>query len=243
MNAKSFDDLGIPFPLFKGKVDDAYEYIGESTCSVCNNEKSHCFVLGIGCALMIKCGECGMENGLDAHDRKDINCYSCNSKVSFPIFNCENISICYECLREGKGAITKGSELGMISWEQSYNGITHGIRGMNRSDFEMIPLDDGWFGAKLDKSVIFELLRTPTFLTIQGEDWQFCCKDPMYYIGTWSRNDFCKNASDGNGKKYFERIIQKNVNGLWEDTLHDRTGIYIFECQHCKSQRAVWDLQ
>lgn len=242
MPKTTFNDLGIPFPLFEGPVEDAHEYQGECECSVCGTNHKHCFELSIGCALMVKCKKCGTENGLDADDREDGTCYSCGNSIPFPEIDSEEITICYDCLRTGKGAITKDTELGMISWEQTYSGITHGRPGMDRDDFEMIPTDSDWVGAKLDKSIMFELLRTPTYTTIQGEIWQFCCKQPMVFIGSWSREDFSTNSEDGNGEALFKSIIKNNVPGLWEDQLHDETGIYVFECKRCGAKRATWDL-
>lgn len=242
MSKTTFNDLRISFPLFEGKVKDASEYIGECKCSVCGKNQKHCFELGIGCALMIKCEKCSAENGLDADDREDGTCYSCGDPIPFPEDGDEEIAICYDCLRAGKGAITKDTELGMISWEQTYTGVTHGIPGMDRDDFEMVPTDSDWVGAKLDKDIMFELLRTPTYITIQGEKWQFCCKQPMVFVGSWSREDFSKYSEDGNSKAFFKSIIQDEVPGLWEDELHDETGIYVFECKHCGTKRAIWDL-
>jgi len=56
-----------------------------------------------------------VENGLDAHDRQDISCRSCGSTISFPASLMKmHIHICYDCLRAGKGAITKSTEFGMV---------------------------------------------------------------------------------------------------------------------------------
>ena len=243
MSETTFHNLGIPFPLFEGKVEEASEYIGARTCSVCRKDKKHCFELAIGCALMVKCDHCGAMNGLDASDRDDGTCFSCGSEIPFPLpKDEEEIVICYDCLREGKGSITKDTELGMISWEQTYSSVTHGIPGLEHSDFEMVPTDSDWVGAKLDKEIMYELLRTPTFITIQGEVWQFCCRRPMVFIGSWSRHEFTEHAEDGDGKALFKSIVQGEVPGLWEDQLHDETGIYVFECKQCGAKRATWDL-
>jgi uncharacterized protein CbrC (UPF0167 family) len=243
MPKTTFLDLGIPFPLFEGKVAEASEYIGACTCSVCKTNQKHCFELGIGCALMIACEKCGTINGLDADDRDNGTCFSCSNQIPFPSLDDEEeIAICYTCLRSGKGSITKDTELGMISWEQTCTGVTHGIPGMDRDDFEMVPTDSDWVGAKLDKDIMHELLRTPTFNTIQGEVWQFCCGQPMVFIGSWSRKDFSEYAEDGDGESLFKSIIQDEVPGLWENQLHDETGIYVFECKQCGVKRATWDL-
>jgi len=33
--------------------------------------------------------------------------------------------------------------------------------------------DSDWVGARLPPEMMFELLRTPAYATIQGEQWQF----------------------------------------------------------------------
>ena len=241
-SGKTFDDLGIPFPLFEAPVEDASEYVGPSTCSTCGKQGDHCFELEIGCALTVECSHCGTENGLDAYDREAGPCHQCGKEIAFPEVAEGAITICYACLREGKGAITKDTELGMVSWEQAYDGVTHGLPGLDRSDFEMVPKVDNWVGVRLDRQIMYELLRMPTYLTIQGECWLFCCRRPMVFLGCWSRDDFTRNAPDGDGKAYFSEIIQDDMPGLWEDQLHDVTGIYVFKCQNCDRLKANWDI-
>ena len=63
--AKRFAELGIPFPLFEGPSDQAAEYGGLGTCSLCGGHRQHCFQLEVGSALMLPCPTCGTENGLD----------------------------------------------------------------------------------------------------------------------------------------------------------------------------------
>jgi hypothetical protein len=64
----------------------------------------------------------------------------------------------------------------------------------------------------------------------------------MVFIGEWSREQFGLRASDGNGRRYFEEIVQDVVPGLWEDQLHDITGIYVFRCPSCDRETAHWDI-
>jgi hypothetical protein len=121
----TFDQLNIPFQLFKGPLDQAAEYCGVDDCSLCGDRQQHCFQLGIGCGLILPCPSCGTENGLDADDREDGSCRHCQTTVSFPAELLEDeIKVCYACLRSGKAAITKNTELGMISWEQAFFGFS-----------------------------------------------------------------------------------------------------------------------
>jgi uncharacterized protein CbrC (UPF0167 family) len=237
----TFAELGAPFPLFEAPVEDATEFIGASRCSLCDREAAVCFELGIGCAVMRECPTCGTLNGLDASDAESIDCRACQQLVVFPDLP-EQIVACYSCLRQGRAALTKDTELGMVSWEQAFEGVTHGIPGLARSDFELVPKESDWVGARLPDTTMFELLRTPTYLTIQGEQWLFCCKAPMVFVGSWSRDRFTKEAPDGDGRAYFESIVADPVPGLWEDQLHDATGIYVFRCPACRRLKAHWDL-
>jgi hypothetical protein len=64
----------------------------------------------------------------------------------------------------------------------------------------------------------------------------------MIYIGRWNREQFNRSAPDGNGRRYFEEVVQHVVRGLWEDRLHDSTGNYVFRCPSCARVTAHWDI-
>jgi hypothetical protein len=163
-----FRELGIPFPLFEGEVEGS-EYSGIGTCSLCTQRRRHIFALGVGCAVMFPCPRCGTVNGLRVCDRKGGPCRHCRSETMFPDIADEKILCCFSCLRAGKAALTKDTELGMISWEQAFEGVTHGVPGLNNPDFEMVPKEDDWVAARLLPEYMFELLRTPCYSTWQGE--------------------------------------------------------------------------
>jgi uncharacterized protein CbrC (UPF0167 family) len=240
--SKTFAEFGIPFPLFEGPTEQASEYCGVADCSLCGLMQQHCFRLGIGSAVMLDCPHCRTTNGLDADDRQDGVCRQCQASLPFFAIDDDELKACYACLRSGRAALTKDTQLGMISWEQAFEGVTHGVPGLNRTDFEMVHREDGWVAARLPKDVMYELLRTPSYSTIQGEQWQFCCRQPMVFIGEWSREQFERCAPDGNGRRYFEELVQDVVPGLWEDQLHDITGVYVFRCRLCDRKTAHWDL-
>ncbi|MCY2977861.1 MAG: CbrC family protein [Planctomycetota bacterium] len=238
----TFSNLDIPFPLFEADEEDASEYAGVIDCSLCGSHH-HCFRMSIGCAVMLSCLNCGLENGLDADDREESLCRGCKTPIPFPdLSEDEEIVACYDCLRSGRAAITKDTELGMISWEQAYEGLTHGIPGMSRTDFELIEGEEGWMRARLPNDMMFELLRTPSYISIQGEQWQFCCKRPMIFLGNWSRERFNTEAEDRDGEALLNEIVQDVVPGLWEDRLHDATGIYVFRCSECGRRTGHWDI-
>lgn len=237
----TFADLNTPFSLFEAPITDAAEYCGKGECFLCGQPHPVCFTLSIGNAIIGACIRCGTENGLDASDREAVECRKCSSLISFPPSE-DEIAVCYPCLRDGKAAMTKDTELGMISWEQAFDGLSHGVPGLNHPDFEMVATDSDWVKAKLPQTLMFELLRSPSFHTIQGACWLFCCQYPMTFVGCWEREDFTENAEDHDGKALFAKIVERTVPGLWEDNLHDETGIYVFQCKKCGRRRANWDL-
>jgi hypothetical protein len=177
--------------------------------------------------------------------------------IPFPLFDAPaseareyiGVSRCSLCGRERHcfdlslaGEVVKVTELGMIRHEHATRGVTLGVPGQSRRDFELVPFSDGWAGAKLPLPTMLELLRTPGYLTIQGANWLFCCKAPMVYVGQWSREKFSAMAPDGNGREFFKQVVRDPIEGLWEDKLHDETGIYVFSCPTCKKYSAHWDL-
>jgi uncharacterized protein CbrC (UPF0167 family) len=241
----TFAQLGIPFPLFEAPADEASEYRGVAKCHLCRRDGQHCFQLDIdgGGALILPCPHCAVLNGLDAKAREACPCRACGARTSFPdLTDGEQLLVCYTCLRQGKAAMTKDTELGMISWEQALEGVTHGIPGLSRTDFELVPREGGWIGARLPKEMMLELLRTPTYISIQGDRWQFCCRRPMIFVGTWGNDDFARNAPDGDGRRLFDEIVRDPLPGLWDDTPHDITGIYVFRCSACQNLKSYWDI-
>lgn len=239
---RTFEELGAAFPLFDAPPTDALDFVPEGECSMCGKRHAVCFELGIGSDVVIECASCGAENGLDADDRCDGNCHACGAGIKFPPIPEERILCCYTCLRTGRAAITKDTMFGMISFDQVVEGLTHGVPKLKRSDFDVVKTDSGWDRVRLPKEMMLELVRTPTYATIQGECWQFCCRRPMVFIGTWSRADFAARAPDSNGQNFFKEVVQDVVPGLWEDQLHDETGVYVFRCPTCGRLTGHWDL-
>lgn len=239
---KTFAELAIPFPLFEASVDQAMEYCGETDCSLCGKAGQHCFTLGIGAALIVECPNCGARAGLDADDRENEACDLCGATILFPCVEEEEITACYTCLRSGRAALTKDTVLGMVSWDEEVTESTPEFPTLNRSDAETILREDRPAGSPLSREAIWELLHTPAYNTIQGERWQFCCQRPMIFVGEWSRDEFSRRSPDGDGRGFFHDIVQEPVPGLWEDVLHDATGVYVFRCPTCGRLTAHWDM-
>ncbi len=239
----TFTELGIPFPLFEAPAICAEGlYVGVGRCSLCGERNRHCFNLEQGAELIVPCRKCKAENGLLIDGRESARCHACAAKVRFPLFLTRKLRGCYACLRSGRFALPKDTELGLISWEQTIEGITHGAPNLAHPDFEMVPREGGWTGARLPQTVMLELLRTPTYETWQGERWLFCCARPMVFVGEWNRQDFAQHAPDGDGRRLYDQVVEDAAEGFWEQMQDVRSGVYVFRCGACSRLRAHWDI-
>lgn len=240
----TFAQLGIPFLLFEGPVGDASSYAGEEKCLLCGKQAPHCFQLGIGSDVIASCTRCSTANALDGDDRKNAPCTNCGNEVTFPPNDPDDeLHVCYGCLREGKAGLTQDTEIGMVRWQDAVSGMTHGRPGLRRTDFELSPGEsEGWFRAKVQSDVLIELTRTPSYTTWQGEQWLFCCRNPMTFLGEWDAADFNRNAQDGNGRVLFEQIVEDQQPGMWECGIGGGVCVYVFRCNSCARFRAHWDM-
>ncbi|MEM7533129.1 MAG: CbrC family protein [Chloroflexota bacterium] len=234
-------------------------------CVVCDANHLHGFELDIGCVLIQNCPVCNAQNGLDTSDRINIFCQKCAHELEFPQVN-GPIHVCYACLRAGHAAITKDTEYGMIGWGEAIEGVTHGLPGLQTTEFEMVPKEEEpsepetpslagvssasfvilpkeerWVGVRMPQDVMSELLQTPTFCSWQGEQWLFCCQQPMVYLGNWTKDDFTSCISILDGKALFLAAAGGYLDELWETGWSDSIGIYVFQCTTCGKHRAYHD--
>ena len=237
MSQKTFRDLGIPFPLFDAPVSEAAEYMGIGRCSLCQKDGVHCFELEDD-EIIVPCPYCGSEVAPNEDYPIRRACHNCGNRVDIVELDEEAPLACYGCLRAGRVALTKGTEFGMIRHEDAMRGITHGRPSINRSDFDLVPGSNGWVGVKLPRATMLELLRMPTYLTFQCDNWLFCCKEPMIYVGPWSREKFSEIAANGDGREFFHQVVRDTVDGLWDEF---NAGVYVFRCSTCGKHSAHWD--
>ena len=203
----------------------------------------------IGCAILLPCPACGTSNGLDTSDRPTTPCRACQAEIPFSdSLKDREIHVCYTYLRNGKAAITKDTEFGMVSWEQAFQGITHGVPGLETTEFELVPIDpaEDWFGVRVPKEHLFELLRTPTYGTWQGERWLFCCQRPMTYMGGWT-NVLQSPLRPDDARAFFKEVIDSDDESkewLWEALERGSGGVclYVFRCKTCDRFRGHWDM-
>ena len=127
----------------------------------------------------------------------------------------------------------------MIRWEDAVAGVTYGIPGtylVGYPEFEVVPKEDGWIGVRVEPALLLELVRTPGYISWQGESWQFHCGRPMVYLGAWDEEDFARHAPDGDARALFERIVD---HANWD--YRDAVVVYVFRCAVCQALTAYWD--
>lgn len=242
----TFAELGIPFPLYEAPVSlsDDSDYEGVATCCVCGTANVHCFRLGIPADLILPCPSCGADNGVDVHDKAAANCRNCGVSIPYPpgIATKKEPKICYDCLRAGKAAISKSTEFGTVSCNEAFSGVTGGIPGLRQDQFENVVLDpdEEWVGVRLPEEIMFELLRTPTYGTWQGECWLFCCRYPMTFLGEWRHEHFERRAADGDGEQLYYSVVEDVSPDSW-DALGHGLSVYVFDCKRCGKLRAHFD--
>jgi len=218
---KTFDELGIPFPLYTADVESCGAYVGRDTCSLCEAEDAHVFTLEDDGELVITCGACGTINGCrrDDEDEDAPECTSCGTELTLPE---SPILVCYHCLRAGRAQFPKNTEVGLATVEAAGRGFLGPSQGLTSDQLEVVEVSldthrirDApahpyppheravrWFAARLAPELILELTRTPSF--IGQEIWPFCCARPAIYLGTWERDD----APPGRLGALVTRIVQ-----------------------------------
>jgi uncharacterized protein CbrC (UPF0167 family) len=132
----------------------------------------------------------------------------------------------------------------MVTWDQAVAGLTHGVPGLERSDFELVASEDDpeWLRARVASELLFELVRTPDYVTWQGEQWQFCCGRPCVYLGAWKEAEFDTQEPPGDGLALLRRSDLDGLDpGLW-GSLNRIGGPYVYRCTSCGRLRGHWDM-
>ena len=130
--------------------------------------------------------------------------------------------VCYECLRAGRVALPKdtaqdGEMAGLLDWENAAeNTVASGL--------------------------MWELLRTPHYVTWQGEQWQFDEGQPMIYVGEWNRAAFNAHAPNGDGKALFDEIVFEGMDAHWEYLADEQPCVYVFRSATREKWAAHWDM-
>jgi uncharacterized protein CbrC (UPF0167 family) len=132
----------------------------------------------------------------------------------------------------------------MVTLEHALEGLTHGVPGLSRDDFELIPTEGEpeWMRARVDPSLLLELVRTPSYHTWQGERWQFCCGRPAVFVGEWKEKDFSRRTVDGKGKALFEKAKVVGLDSSAWGHFNCMGGPYMFRCCVCAGLLGHYDM-
>lgn len=242
----TFAELGIPFPLFEAPTHEACHYVAGKTCRLCGREGRHCFGLSGGDDFVLPCPVCGAENTYPGR-----LCRSCgapaflSSLLQADTEKHEPIPVCYDCVRSGKATIGKGTEFGYVTREEAVAGVTRSWLNPREGDqFEIVTLDQGedWYGARIPSEHLWELLRTPSFYTWQDDEWLFCCRRPMVYMGGW------RSVKDSVPRKertaFFKSLFEPGDQAIsWGPETFEGGSpfLYAFRCRECGRRRAYYD--
>lgn len=212
----TFADLGIDLPLFGADVSEASKWSPEGICAVCGIKRAG-FMIGIGDYVALSCASCGTLTYAAADGRPE-PCHQCSEPVCLesPI---EEEHGCWQCLRSGAWASTKDTEAGLVTPLHAAAGETHGRpyppgalaeTAWSESEDEGTTLGgwpvgppnaDGWRAARVPSSVLNDLVRTPTYVTWQGDASLFHCGTAMRYLGLWGKADFTRAAQNGSAQE------------------------------------------
>lgn len=211
----TFDELGVPFPLFRAPVEEASNYEPSGDCTSCGRTAVPGFTLLDG-GLVRHCSNCGTRVLLNVEDQASGGCPTCGTAVPFPESPGGDIYLCCTCFRDGRGLVTHDLEGGMLSWDDP-----------------------------LTRKEDLALLSTPQYITWQGEHWQYCCGSPMVYLGEWRYVMASPDGPDDPRYFFDNLIDpgKMDANDLFA-ALQAKGGdtcAYLFKCDRCRRHKAHWD--
>lgn len=267
-----FADLGMPFPLFEAEAQEAAEYRGVDTCFLCQREHVHCFApsaLLVACQHCATENELEVASSATSYhvggacqhcssplpSGKGLVCYSCLRAGRAWIT--KNTELGMVSREQALAGMTHGvpgldhpdfelvprDEVGWVTTPLPPELLTPSDVGLDHRGFVLVPQEERWVAARVPSEQLFELILTPNYPTWQDEEWLFCCRAPMIYIGSWNRATFTERAPDGNGRAFFDEVLQlpqQESDWLWEG-VYDSAGIYVFRCPRCGKLRGNFD--
>jgi hypothetical protein len=202
----TFDELGIPFPLFAADVSTVDDYAGRGTCSLCNTADQHVFTLDYDGGLALRCPACAVDRVVRHPDDDDDEpaCDACGTSFDLPD---APILVCYRCFRDGRAVFPRHTTEGFVDLDAIRLGHAGARQGFASEQFATVEVDlrtgaarqppatpypeherkVRHFAARIPIDQMTELLRTPMFV---GEAaWPFHCARPMIFLGSWDPDD------------------------------------------------------
>lgn len=203
-----------PFPLFAAPLSEAAGHTGAGPCVVCGAEVDERVRLGGSGRLVPQEAPSGPDD-----------------------------AVCVPCLRAGHVAFTRDTEYGMVRWEDAVAGRTHGVPDLRHADGFPLgePNEDGWVSVEIPPMVLLELVRTPDYVTWQGERWLFCCGSAMVYIGRWKQDDVVRHVP-ADPAAAFLAIFDGAEPWMWTALDDLSIDFHAFRCRSCDRVRGHADM-
>lgn len=158
---------------------------------------------------------------------------------------------CYDCLRRDRFGFMHGTDIGVIT-EDGLLTFDEPDDGPKRI---FVVTDDGETVTgnvplisqpcpSVSEEAIAELRRTPSFSTWQDFSWPIHHNDFMAYLGIWEPEDFEQLSASGNGRELFLEIVDPDLHDLWptDQLTNFRDNFIVFECLHCSTKTALFDI-
>jgi hypothetical protein len=136
---------------------------------ICRRPSQPCFHVD---AIISACKACGTDNVLYPGGPEHPVCRSCGGPIPrTSVDRSRKYRACYDCLRGGLALLVKNTEYGLISREETLDGLTAGFPAcLVGAGLDAVPMEQGdgeeaWVRVRLPREQMLELLRTPTYST------------------------------------------------------------------------------
>jgi uncharacterized protein len=235
-------DAGIAFPLYLAPLDEHRRH-----CVTCRTVRTYCFHVSHLIRICRHCPE-AIGFGIDQAGIP-VRCRRCGAENEWPSeWPHDQIRVCYECLRSGRASVSHSTELGLVDFPTSQDGMARGgdfeTAAMHRLKTSVLKrFDDGseLIGTHVPHEVLQELLRTPRHPALQNEYWPFHCGDFMAFLGNWEQDDFERQAP-GCGREWFaEHMQSEDWEDMWEWLPSGIGWSYVYQCRSCGKHRVFVD--
>lgn len=235
------------FPLYQAP---ARVFTGR--CVICKREKPFCLSVD---SLIAPCPSCGNPRAWPVDDAKEVTrCQSCERQAQWPSdwpWEREEIRVCAECLRAGHGAISHGTDLGIVHPSVSLKGMLrsskYNLPAAKAAGLEtsvLMTYGDGSqsIGVHLPQAMLDDLMRTPRHPTLQNEHWTFHCGGWMVYVGKWEIQDF-ERQSPGRAYEWFADHFSDpdDAEMYWDWIKSDMGWSCVFVCPRCGQHKVFYD--
>jgi uncharacterized protein CbrC (UPF0167 family) len=246
-------ERGMPFRLFRAPVSTVYQVSYDGECGLCHRDAAVLFGLGLRDYIIRPCTSChapvGLRLGWPDEPPVPTECAKCGISNPWPSeLARDTLPVCYDCIRDGRVAISHETRLGHVDFAHTLRGMLqfgreHQAKAEGLQTTVLETYDDGSHrvGVHLPVELLHEMHRTPCYSKLQREYWPYHCGGFMAFVGRWQQEDF-ERVSGGRGLEWF---IKHGVDDLGEDEWEWLPGglgwSYVHKCLKCGLHRIFVD--